>query len=196
VTENGMAFALAEDVDRALGQIASNTFARLRVDSATVRMTLVRGLREAFLVSATGPRRARAGTRITVRARVRQFRGPRSSLALRVPIPQATRSGRARITLSGPSQGGSGGSEADLVGLLGALLGQNEGSGDADRGAATLRQLRRRIARIARYDGISSRVTRSKAKRARIHRSPEMRISGKTSLPITIMPARRPARPD
>src|SRR3954451_5778061 len=94
---------LASGVDSGLGDLDANTFAHLHVQAIDVELALRRGRREAYLVSAHGPRVVHAGERVAVRAVIRRFRGSLQKLTLRVPIPRAVRPGTTSVMVASPS---------------------------------------------------------------------------------------------
>lgn len=187
-TEDGpMVFDLA----RATGLIDAFDAAPLPLGPATVELTLHRGLRQAFLVRLAGPRVARRGRTIRVRALLRAPGGARSWRALRVRVPSATRRGPRQLVLSGTpaDEGGSG----DVASLVEIVL--DEGGDEAPQAPATVAALRRRIAGIHRFTGVRARFAApgkaprrppARARGAVVLRDPAERISGVASLRLRV----------
>jgi hypothetical protein len=132
----------AADLDEALALLDRNTFARLRPASVKVTLSVRRGLRQAFLLSARGPRRARPGQVLRLHARVRSFRGAVRTLTLRVPVPRGMRSGRYELALTGtPADTAQSGPTLDDV-LAAGFGGSDPAIADLEA-PSTLPELRR-----------------------------------------------------
>ena len=186
-----LANTVASEVDSALAVLDARAFGRLRVESVRVRIAARRGLHAAKMTGASAPRRARAGQTLPVRVRLRAFRGPRSTATLHVRLPRSARPGPWLITLRGP-RALTDEADSGIDGLLASIMGGDTG---APAPAWSLAQVARRVAALHRYDGLWARVAPTadprSGTRARLYRSPAMRITG-TSTAITTVT--RPAR--
>jgi hypothetical protein len=181
VSEGGIGYQLANDVDRALALVDQNTFARLSLRRVRVRLVLHRGLQQASLRSVRGPKRARPGARVVLRATAHRFRGSRLTLSVPVRIPKGTRPGRTSIVLSGPQATGS--SEIDeLVVLFDESMSGGQPKAPADSWA----ELTRRVRGVAGYDGLVARIGGPRAKPVHAFRSPTLRITGTARTSIRI----------
>jgi hypothetical protein len=154
------------------------------VTSVNANLTVQRGLAQATIVGASAPRKVKAGRKLTVRLFVHRYRGRTQKLSFKLPIPRGER-GHVVVTISGPSSsGGPGliGSAADLTNAFAAALG---GPGPAvPEPAASLGQLRARIAGISSYDGLLAAFDGGPSERP--YRDPALLINGSVELPLTI----------
>jgi hypothetical protein len=106
-------------------------------------------------VSADGPRRVVAGSKIKVRVTVRRRGGGRSrTLTLRVPIPSSLKPGDRTLVLKG---NGLDVNEEDLLFALFEELTGEPGSGGTKREPRTVRQLAKAVADVHRELGIAAR---------------------------------------
>ena len=76
-------------------------FGRLTVRSVSARLTLRRGLREAFLLRARAPRSVKRGRRVRVKLLLQNRRAGRQRIAVYYRVPRRTRPGRHLLTLRG-----------------------------------------------------------------------------------------------
>jgi hypothetical protein len=182
----------AADLDEALALLDTNTFARLRPASVTVTLSVRRGLRQAFLVDARGPRHARPGHVLRVRARVRSFRGATRALTLRVPVPRTARPGRYELALTG-TPADTAQQAMGLEEVFAAGFGAGGPGVPASEGPASLPELAARVAMIERPDGVSAAFVPARRRSERpdmggepVHLSARERISGATSITLRI----------
>ena len=194
---NGVLLAFF-DTDAAGGVIDSAQFRALRVPSMTADLYLRRGLAQAYLTRAHAPQTTTVarGVHVTVHARV--VRGGPRRYSFRVPLPRHLKPGRYALTISGPGPDGTGGEGGGLDELFAELFGEGPGGANpGDLGVTSFKQLRKRFAKLHRYDGLTARLTRRghhrhggerTAKRrpgrpaiARTHafRDPRLRIGGR-----------------
>jgi hypothetical protein len=181
VAEGDMPDTLAQQVDGAFGLLDANTFARLRIARVSIAMTLHRGLGEAWLQSATGPRAVRPGGRATIVATVRHFRGPRTRLRLRLAIPRSARPGRLMIRLRGTATPPDAPDESLADVIKSALSAPATG----DDPPASLPELAARIAALGHDNSITARIGR--ALPTRVYRSRALEIFGRTEVPLRVV---------
>jgi len=148
-----------EDLDRALVLIDAFKYGRITPLSASVKMSVRRGVDEALMLRARAPRRVRPGQRIPVRIAVRRRRGGPGSVRLRYRVPPSTRPGKRTLTLRGTVPYSlSQGSEESLEFLL-----EGGGSGLAsedDVGPRSLDGVIARIRGLRRRDGLRATFAR------------------------------------
>jgi hypothetical protein len=180
VAEGDMPDALAEQVDSAFGLLDANSFARLRVEHVSIAMTLHRGLGEAWLESAAGPRGVRPGQRITVVATLRRFRGPRTRLRLPVRIPRSARPGRLMVRLHGTATPPDAPAESLADVIKSALTAPDTG----DTPPASLPELTARIAALGLDNSITARIGHGPP--TRVFRSGALEILGRADVPLRV----------
>ncbi len=196
---------LVADFTDMASQLDAYKFGPLRVSGVEVYLRVRRDLRQAFLLSATGPVRARRGHRITLALKVRRVDGKAITRTVRIKVPRGMPRGRRSLVLTGTSADVSGAQDAmETVIDLGALLGADEKDSEGEAGPRTLAALRANVAAIHRYDGVTAaflppgRTSTSSdgdppggaegvaQKDRQAYRDPELRLSGATSLPIVV----------
>ncbi len=190
------------DLVEAISLIDGYEFGTLDMESVEVNLTLRRGLRQAYMLRAEGPRRVKRGGTARVRVRIQAVRGERSWRTIRVPVPRGMPRGERFLTLSGPDTDESGILEIDLAE---ALFGDG---GEDITGPRTVEQLRRAVGRIGRYDGVEASFeppdldeelgdleeeldlvdgAEGIARRSRkVFRDPELRLSGTVRLRVNV----------
>ena len=187
-------------------QLDAFRFGPLQVTGVQVDLALRRDLRQAFLLGVAGPPTARRGGRVTLRVRIRRVDGEALTRRITVRVPRATPRGRRTLALTGTSADVSGGGEGALESIidLGELLGDGAEDPEGEAGPRTVAALRANVARIHRYDGVTAAILRPGAgasdsaealpggaegaaiKGREAYRDPELRLSGRASMPITI----------
>jgi hypothetical protein len=148
--ELGAGGPMVSDLAEAVSLIDGYDFGTLDLESVDVNLTMRRGLRQAYLLKARGPRRVRRGSTFPVRVQVQTVRGARSWKTFRVRAPKGMPRGRRVLTLTGPDTDEAGVLEIDLAE---ALFGEDE---SALGGPRTVDRLRKAVAGIGRYDGIEA----------------------------------------
>jgi hypothetical protein len=178
--------APASDLADALTAVDTFRFGRLHVTGVTAHLTLVRGLRQAYMLRARAPRTVRRGQRVSVRLTLQRAFGARFARTIRVRVPRDAPLGRRDLALIGtpadPSDAG------DLLDLADSLGGTGGGGGTGPRSVAALA---RRIAGIHRYDGVRLAVTRPGAGGAtgvRAYRDADLRLTGRVRARVTVTP--------
>ena len=172
-----------DDLSGAFGLIDGYKFGRLDVERVSVGMTVRAGVREAFMLRARAPQRARPGQRIRVRLLLQHSRAGRRQLSFPYRVPRSLRPGRRVLTVRGMSPG-----SADPLEEVFALI-FGEGGGGGPRPPRSVPELGARIALAAQPDGIHAGFAR-KAKGPVLHRSDDLLIRGKQRVPIVV--ERRP----
>jgi hypothetical protein len=175
------------DVQTALGLVDSYEFSPLTVTGVTARMGVSRGVREAFLLRGSAPRRVRPGQVIRVRLRLRRRRGGRTTLTSRLPVPRDLRPGRRTLRIVGrdPRQ-----IDEALEGeLVFFLLGEEEDSGGR-QGPRSIRQLAARIAALRKPSGLRASFRRGEQARL-FYRNAETLIRGRISIPLRVVRRKR-----
>ena len=90
-----------DDASAAFQLIDAFKFGRLTVRSVSARLTLRRGIREAFLLRARAPRSVKRGRRVRVKLLLQNRRAGRQRIAVSYRVPRTTRPGRHVLTLRG-----------------------------------------------------------------------------------------------
>jgi hypothetical protein len=198
--ELGAGGSMVADLVEAVTIIDGFDFGTLDVESVDVNLTLQRGLHQAFMLRAEGPRVVRRGSMVRFRVRVQGVRGGRSWRTIRVRVPERTPKGTRVLTLRGPDTDEAGVLEIDLAE---ALFGDFE---ETATGPRTIDQLRRQVASIGRYDGVEASFppppeedelgdfgedeiggAEGAARRQRkVFRDPELRLSGVVRLRVKV----------
>jgi hypothetical protein len=147
-----LAAAFTEDLLSAVTTVQGATFAPLHVTRMHVELSMWRGLRQAFMRSASVPKRVRPGQRIVVRLHARRFRGRPETYAFAVRIPAALEPGRRIMVLAGPAS-----DSGDLTDVLAGVLGGAGGMGAEELSAPvqTPAGIAAAVRRLSRFDGVS-----------------------------------------
>jgi hypothetical protein len=177
----------ASDALAALSEIDDFKPRALHVTEFAARVTLHRGLHQAFLRSVDLPRRVRAGRRVRARFHLQVVRGPRITRTFRLRIPRGLSHGRHRLRFVGRDVDDP---DSDLFGALveTITIGGDGGASSGHLGARNLRQLARRVKAIERYDGVR---LHAGGERTRAYHDPQLRISGQISKTVRVLRARR-----
>lgn len=174
----------------------------LTVTRVEVGLRIARGLRVATLRSLSGPRAARRGSTISVRATLRRPGGGTVRRTVRVPIPRGTPTGPRDLFLKGtePDVTIGGGSDDGTTTIdLSSLF--EPGPGEDAAGPGSVAALAQTISALHRYDGVTARLlppgaavaeqlpggAEGVAQRARrVFRDASLRVAGRARLPIVI----------
>jgi hypothetical protein len=188
-TLSAVTAGMAGDFALAATAIDDYEVGTLHVEGVTADLTLRRGLRQATIVSASGPRVVRAGSRIPVKLRTVRRDGTRRTVRLRIHVPGDVR-GRKRLQLRGTPL--DAGDASDLLGSLSSVISIEFGDEEeAPQGPHTVDELASDIAGIHRYDGITARFAPprgSSAKGPPAYHDARERISGRADLPVVVLP--------
>jgi hypothetical protein len=164
------------DVSSALSLLDEVQFATLHVTSVTADIRAARGLAEASILGASGPRRVKPGQRITVGLRVQLYRAGFRTIALHLRVPRGA-SGLVPVAIKGatPLAPGSANGGESLTAALTIALGG--GGPSASSTPKSLADLRKEFAAIPPYDGISVRFGAHGQSRP-TYRDPSLLITG------------------
>src|SRR3954452_23121016 len=177
--------ALVSDLAEALGDLDAFQLGELHVTRVNVQATLLRGLRQAFLTSVSGPSVVRRGHDVKLKLKLQHVFGPRDSRTISVHIPADAPLGERDLTLLGRGADGSSDSGGDILDLGGS------GSGSNDAGPKSVADLSKQISHIHRYDGVRLSLRppgSSDGHKAEAYRDPSLRISGSAHTRVTVEP--------
>ena len=179
---NAVAGLAASDLVSALGLVDAYDVSELHVDAVSVRVSLQRGLHQAYLRSVRLPRHARAGRRVSARVALQVARGPKLVRRYSVRLPGDLRRGLHRLTFDGVDADSE---LTDLGDAITLLLGDSgSASGDASHAPQSLAELADRVAAIGRYDGVR---LRRGGHTVAAFRDRELRISGRARAQVRIV---------
>ncbi len=150
--------ALVSDFGAMAAQLDAYKFGPLRVSGVEVYLRIRRDLRQAFLLKVRGPRTVRGGERIRLRVTARRVNeGKPFTRTISVRVPKGMPRGRRSLTLTGTSADVGGGQNPfEVLFDLGDLLGSDDAPAEGEEGPRTLKALRKNVAAIERYDGVSA----------------------------------------
>ncbi|MDQ3722512.1 MAG: hypothetical protein M3376_05460, partial [Actinomycetota bacterium] len=180
---NALAGPAATDVAAAVAVLESYRFATLHLTGMEIGLRVRRGLRQAFMTSASAPRVARRGSTIAVRLGLRHAgTGQRTTRTVRMRMPLTVPSGLRALRLIGtpadagsdPTQDGSG----DL-----SLVFEGEDDDAENGGPQSLREIRETFLGLGRYDGV---VARLAGVERPLLRDPRLRISGEARVQLRV----------
>ena len=157
-------------------------FSEVHVTGVEVNLKLRRGLRQAFILGASGPRVVHRGHTILVRLRLRRTgSGATTTRTLRLRVPLTAPTGLRTLRLKGtPADSGSDPNQegGDVI-----VAFQDDASGGDDSGPESLRELRETFESLARYNGITARLG---GEERRVFTDPRLRISGEARVRLRI----------
>jgi len=181
-SQNALAGAAAADVASAVEVLESFKFATLHPTAIELGLRVRRGLSQAFILGATGPRAVRRGHTIRLRLRLRRTgSGATTTRTLRLRVPLTAPTGLRTLRLTGtPADGGS---DPNQEGGDLSLIFEGDASGDDDSGPESLRELRETFQSLARYNGITARLGDEER---RAFSDPRLRISGEARVRLRI----------
>lgn len=181
-SQNALAGAAAADVASAVEVLESYRFGTLHPTSIELGLRVRRGLRQAFILGATGPRAVHRGHTIRVRLRLRRTgSGATTTRTLRLRVPFTAPTGLRTLRLAGtPADTGSDPNQegGDVV-----IAFQDDASGGDDSGPASLRDLRETFRALARYNGVTAHLGDEERP---VFNDPRLRISGKARVKLRI----------
>jgi hypothetical protein len=191
---------LVADFGEAVSLIDAYDVATLHLTRVEVGVKLRRGLRQAFLVSASGPSVVRRGSTVRLRVTLRRVRGARFTRTIKVRVPRDQATGDFDLTLTGTPADDSGDASGDSTAIdLGSLL-DTTGGGAETEPPTSLRELASAIADLHRYDGVTASFQElgaaggdgsgdGPAERPVFH-DEALRVSGSAVVPITVRGAK------
>ena len=176
---NSLAGALATDVTRAADILDSYPFGVLHPTKVDVGLRVRRGLRQAWIVDATGPRSVRRGKKVKLKLRLRRtMTGTRLSRRFKLRIPRHMSPGTHTIRLSGTDA--EAGSTPDDGPDLGILF---EDGPDEGPMPESVDDIRRALEELERYDGVTASVGGDEVE---AYRDEDLRISGDARVTLTV----------
>ncbi len=177
-------------------QLDAYKFGPLRVSGVEVYLRVRRDLRQAFLLSASGPRVVRRGRTTTLKLRLRRVDGKAFTRRVRFAVPAGAPRGSRSLLLTGTSADVSGGGQEALETVLdlGALLGEDGEDPEGEVGPRNLKALRANVAAIQRFDGVTAQFLDAGAtssgeddpEGSPAFRDPAMRISGTAAVQLRV----------
>jgi hypothetical protein len=178
---NSVAALAASDLITALEMVDGYNVSALDVQEVSVRVTLRRGLRQAFMRSIELPRRVRPGQRVRARVTLQVVRGPKLMRVYPVHLPRSLRRGSHRLTFAGVDADSS----ADLGDDITLILDDEDSStGSGSLGPASVDELADAIAALGRYDGVSLHGGDGSV---RAFRDDDLRISGRARARVRVV---------
>ncbi len=181
----GVIGPLAADFALAANLLDTYRFGTLHPTNVEVGLRLRRGVRQAFLLDADVPRRARRGRTIRVRLNLRRSgTGVVSTRTIRLRIPRDAPTGRRTLRLSGTSLdvGSNPGEEgSDLV----VLFEEEAEEEQSDPGPTSVEEVAALFEDLGRYDGLTASFGGDSQER-NVYRDANLRITGRVRVPITI----------
>jgi hypothetical protein len=181
-SQNALAGAAAADVASAVEVLESYKFGTLHPTSIELGLRVRRGLRQAYILGAAGPRVVHRGHTIRVRLRLRRTgSGALSTRTLRLRVPFTAPTGLRTLRIAGtPADSGSDPNQdgGDL-----SLIFEADDAGSDDAGPESLRELRETFQGLARYDGITARLG---GEERPVFSDPQLRISGEARVRLRI----------
>jgi hypothetical protein len=175
----------SNDVGNAMALLDSVQFATLHVKSIRITIDASRGLDEAMVLSAKGPKKVKPGQRVTARLKLQLYRQGTKTIRVKFRIPSDA-SGTLPVNISGPfvplSSLGAGG----VAGLIDILTGSLGGLEPGSSGAPTnLAKLTKQFAKIPAYDGLEARIGHGKP--VHLYRDPKLVITGNATLKFRVV---------
>jgi hypothetical protein len=185
----------AADMANGLALLDTYNFGNLHITGVDVNLKLRRELRQAYVLGATGPRRAHRGQDIAVKLAAQRIRGAKLTRMVTVHIPRSLAKGRYVLELTGsPADASAGAGEGqDLASTFTISLGDDSGEATDDPGPRNLAELAAEFGSIGRDDGITARFrdsddSDSVTSPVVVLRDPQLRFSGAAKLRVTVRP--------
>jgi hypothetical protein len=176
---NALAGALSADITRAAGILETYDFGVLHPTSIEVGLRVRRGLRQAWIVDATAPRRARRGKKVALKLHLRRaLSGDRFTRTIHVRIPADIAPGTRSIKLAGTEA--DPGSNPNDSSDLSIIFEDPPQDGPIPE---SVDDIRAAIEGIARYDGVTATVG---GKDVEAYRDPDLLISGDARVTLKV----------
>jgi hypothetical protein len=176
---NALAGALSTDVAQAAAILDGYEFGVLHPTNVEAGIRVRRGLRQAWIVDATGPRSARRGKRVKLKLALRRtVSGVRFTHTLRVRIPKDVAPGEHTIKLAGTdADAGSNPNEDSELSII--------FEDDSDEGPMpeSVEDVRDAIEALERYDGVTATIGGTDIEAGS---DPKLRISGDARVVLTV----------
>src|SRR3954471_15750426 len=176
---------MAADFGDALSELDAYRFGVLHVTGVRARLSVERGLRQAYFVRGHARRLVHRGRRVRVHLVLQRVFGHRLTRTISVRIPRDAPLGRRTLVLSGTGADG-GSDDAGAVVDLTSALGD---AGGGDSSARTVAALARRIAHFHRYDGVRLSLPKPGhrgGRGAKAYRDPNLRLTGHVRIPVVV----------
>ena len=176
---NPLAGVAAADFAQASDLVDGYRFGTLHPTQIEVALRLRRGLRQAYLVGATGPSSVRRGQRVKLRLRLRRTTtGVRFTHTIHLRIPRDLGTGSHTIKLAGTdADAGSDPNEADSLSFI-----FEPDAGDKPP-PQSVKAVRGAVKDLERYDGVTAMIG---GREIRAYRDPELRISGDARVALRV----------
>jgi hypothetical protein len=176
---NALAGALSNDFATAVAFIESYPFGVLHPTSIDVGLRVRRGLRQAWIVDASGPRRARRGHKVKLKLALRRTQtGVRFTRTISFRIPAGTAPGTRTIKLTGTDA--EAGSNPDDDGDLSVIFEEAPEEGPMPQ---SVDDVRTSIEDLERYVGVTASIGGVDVE---AHEDPNLRISGDARVTLTV----------
>lgn len=176
---NALAGALSNDIGTVAAFLESYPFGVLHPTNVEIGLRVRRGLRQAWIVDATGPRRVKRGRMVKIKLALRRTQtGVRFTRTIRFRVPAGTAPGRRIIRLTGTDadEGSNPNDDSDLS----ILFEEAPEEGPMPESAEDIRDA---IESLKRYDGVTATVG---GVGIEAHRDPNLRISGDARVVVNV----------
>jgi hypothetical protein len=176
---NALAGALSNDVGTVAAFLESYPFGVLHPTGVDVGLRVRRGLRQAWIVDASGPRRVKRGRKVTLKLALRRTQtGERFTRKIRFRVPADTRPGTRTIKLSGTDAeaGSNPNDDSDLSILF-------EEAPEEGPMPESVEDIRDSIESLERYTGVTASIGDVDIE---AHRDRSLRISGDARVVLTV----------
>ncbi|HEV7804842.1 MAG TPA: hypothetical protein VGO80_03430 [Solirubrobacteraceae bacterium] len=176
---NPLAGVAAADFAQASDLVDGYQFGTLHPTQVEVVLRLRRGLRQAYLLDATGPSRVKRGQQVELRLRLRRTAtGVRFTRTIRLRIPRDLGTGGRTIKLAGiDADAGSDPNEEDSLSFI-----FDPDAGDKPP-PQTVKEVRDAVKELERYDGVTAMIG---GREIRAYRDPDLRISGDARVAVQV----------
>jgi len=176
---NALAGALAADMAQAGAILATYPFGVLHPTLVEVGLRVRRGLRQAWMLDATGPSRVRRGKKAKIKLQLRRtVTGERFTRTFKLRIPADTAPGTRTIKLAGTDA--EAGSNPDEDSDLSIIFEEAPEDGPMPESVDDIRDA---IEALERYDGVTATVGGTDIE---AYRDPDLRISGDARVTLKV----------
>jgi hypothetical protein len=202
----GAGAPMVSDFLEAVTALDEYNFRTLHVTGVEVNLKVRRGLKQAFLLEASGPDVVRRGRTARLRVRLQEVRGEPQTRTINVRIPRDLPRGERVIALEGTPSDAAAGLEVDLSEILFGAEGEGEEEMPDEAGPRTIAELAEIIEGLTRFDGVTASFPapgdedlsleelgestdgpEGRARKPReVLRDPTLRLSGSVRVPVTV----------
>ncbi len=177
---NAFAGALLPDVAEAAALLNAFRFGVLHVTGMEIGIRVRRGVRQAFITSASVRGKVRRGKRATLRLRLRHLRtGRKTTLKVRMRIPGSVRPGVRTLRLRGTPGDVGGDPLSDAL----EIVFEEEQADEDDPGPESVEEIRDAFLSLRRPFGVQATLA---GRTRQVYRNPALRISGSAQVRIRI----------